>query len=143
MEVEIVDLRDFPMPFFDEVASNAWAPSKNEVAALQKKVAEFDGYYFVTLSTTGRSRRVQERPRLGAISRMEQELGRHAGRHHRNSAAPSRSSSCAWSARAAIGDLARVNPGEEFMAVWKDGKDLTEIGNLQQGVKDLLDQLAW
>jgi NAD(P)H-dependent FMN reductase len=25
MQTEIVDLRDFPMPFFDEVASNAWA----------------------------------------------------------------------------------------------------------------------
>jgi NAD(P)H-dependent FMN reductase len=46
---EIVDLRDFPMPFFDEVASNAWAPSKNEVAQRwQRKVAEFDGYIFIT-----------------------------------------------------------------------------------------------
>src|SRR5258708_28390008 len=37
------------MPFFDEVASNAWAPSQNPVAQRwQKKVAEFDGYIFVT-----------------------------------------------------------------------------------------------
>jgi len=49
IETEIVDLRDFPMPFFDEVASNAWAPSQNPVAQRwQKKVAEFDGYIFVT-----------------------------------------------------------------------------------------------
>jgi NAD(P)H-dependent FMN reductase len=35
------------MPFFDEVASSAWAPSKNEVAQRwQKKVAEFDGFIF-------------------------------------------------------------------------------------------------
>ena len=48
MEVEVVDLRDFPMPFFDEVASNAWAPTQNEVAVKwQKKLAEFDGYIFV------------------------------------------------------------------------------------------------
>jgi NAD(P)H-dependent FMN reductase len=47
-DTEIVDLRDFPLPFFDEVASNAWAPSQNEVAkAWQAKVAEFDGYIFV------------------------------------------------------------------------------------------------
>jgi NAD(P)H-dependent FMN reductase len=40
MEIEIVDLRDFPMPFFDEVASNAWMPSQNEVAQRwQKKSA--------------------------------------------------------------------------------------------------------
>ena len=49
MQAEIVDLRDFPMPFFDEVASNAWVPTTNEVAQRwQKKVAEFDGFIFVT-----------------------------------------------------------------------------------------------
>ena len=47
MSVELIDLRDYPMPFFDEPASNAWVPSKNEVS-WQKKIAEFDGYIFVT-----------------------------------------------------------------------------------------------
>jgi NAD(P)H-dependent FMN reductase len=49
MEIELIDLRDYPMPFFDEPASNAYVPSANEVAQRwQKKVAEFDGYIFVT-----------------------------------------------------------------------------------------------
>ena len=49
LAAEIIDLRDYPMPFFDEEASNAWVPSKNEVARRwQKKIAEFDGYIFVT-----------------------------------------------------------------------------------------------
>lgn len=48
MEVELVDLRDHPLPFFDEVASNAWAPSQSAAAvAWQKKIAGFDGYIFV------------------------------------------------------------------------------------------------
>ena len=48
MDVEVVDLRDYPLPFFDEVASNAWMPSQNPVAQKwQKKVGEFDGYIFV------------------------------------------------------------------------------------------------
>lgn len=47
MEVEIVDLRDFPLPFFDEKASNLWMPSEDPTArAWQAKVAEFDGYIF-------------------------------------------------------------------------------------------------
>ena len=38
---EVVDLRDYPMPFFEEAASPAWAPSQNEVARRwQKKIDE-------------------------------------------------------------------------------------------------------
>ena len=48
MDVEVVDLRDYPMPFFAEVASNAWAPTQDPVAQKwQKKIGEFDGYIFV------------------------------------------------------------------------------------------------
>ncbi|NBZ87712.1 NADPH-dependent FMN reductase [Stagnihabitans tardus] len=48
VDIEVVDLRDYPMPFFDEVASNAWAPTQDPAAVKwQKKLAEFDGYIFV------------------------------------------------------------------------------------------------
>ncbi len=48
MEVEVIDLRDYPMPFFAEIASNAWMPTQDAVAVKwQKKLAEFDGYIFV------------------------------------------------------------------------------------------------
>jgi len=48
MDVEVVDLRDFPMPLFDEPGSNAYLPSSNAVATeWQKKIASFDGYIFV------------------------------------------------------------------------------------------------
>jgi NAD(P)H-dependent FMN reductase len=47
-DVELVDLRDYDLPFFDEMASNLWMPSKNPNAVKwQKKMAEFDGYLFV------------------------------------------------------------------------------------------------
>ena len=48
LEVELVDLRDFDLPLFDEMASNMWMPSKDPRAvAWQKKLAGFDGYVFV------------------------------------------------------------------------------------------------
>lgn len=48
MEVELVDLRDHAMPFFDEVASNLWMPSQNpEAIRWQQTIARFDGYIFV------------------------------------------------------------------------------------------------
>ncbi|UXN68791.1 NAD(P)H-dependent oxidoreductase [Devosia neptuniae] len=49
LQAEIVDLRDFDLPFFDEMASNAWMPSANpEAIRWQNKISEFDGYIFVT-----------------------------------------------------------------------------------------------
>jgi NAD(P)H-dependent FMN reductase len=48
LTVEVVDLRDHPLPYFAEMASNAWMPSQDPAAvAWQKKVGEFDGYIFV------------------------------------------------------------------------------------------------
>jgi len=53
LDVEVVDLRDYPLPFFDEVASSLWAPSQNAVAQKwQKKVDEFDGFIFVAAEYT-------------------------------------------------------------------------------------------
>src|SRR5690606_7058148 len=47
LDFEIVDLRGYPLPFFEEAASPLWAPSKGEVAQKwQKKMAEFDGFIF-------------------------------------------------------------------------------------------------
>ena len=33
--------------------------------------------------------------------------------------------------------------GADFMAVWREGKELKDITYLQTGVKDMLDQLVW
>jgi len=46
---EVVDLRDYPMPLFEEAASPAYVPPKNEAARRWgRKVAELDGFIFVT-----------------------------------------------------------------------------------------------
>ena len=48
MDVELVDLRHFQLPFFDEMASNKWMPSKNpEAIRWQQTVAQYDGFIFV------------------------------------------------------------------------------------------------
>ena len=47
-EVELVDLKDYDLPLFNEMASNAWMPSADPRAvAWQEKIASFDGYIFV------------------------------------------------------------------------------------------------
>jgi NAD(P)H-dependent FMN reductase len=46
---EVVDLRDYPMPFFDEPRSPITVPPKSEVALRwAKKLAELDGFIFIT-----------------------------------------------------------------------------------------------
>jgi NAD(P)H-dependent FMN reductase len=48
MDVSLIDLRDHPLPFFDEMASNLWMPSRNaEAVRWQQTVGGFDGYIFV------------------------------------------------------------------------------------------------
>jgi NAD(P)H-dependent FMN reductase len=48
LDVELVDLREYPLPYFDEIASNRWMPSRNaEAVRWQQTVGRFDGYIFV------------------------------------------------------------------------------------------------
>ena len=50
-DVEIVDLKDYPMPFMEETISPRYNPErqpKPEVKRWLDKIVEFDGYVFVT-----------------------------------------------------------------------------------------------
>jgi len=50
-DVELLDLRDYPIPFLDEAISPRYNPDRKTDAKTQKwldKVAEFDGYVLVT-----------------------------------------------------------------------------------------------
>ena len=50
-EVEVLDLKNYPMPFFDEAISPRYNPDRQPIAEVKKwldKVAEFDGYVLVT-----------------------------------------------------------------------------------------------
>lgn len=48
VDVEIVDLKDYPLPLFDAPASDFWMPTPNETAAKwQAKLNEFDGFIIV------------------------------------------------------------------------------------------------
>lgn len=51
IEVELVDLANYPMPFFDEAISPRYNPNRSPDPRVQKwldKVSEFDAYVFVT-----------------------------------------------------------------------------------------------
>ena len=145
IETEIVDLRDYPMPFFDEVASNAWAPSQNGVAQRwQKKVAGFDGFIFVTAEYNHGIPAVLKNALDYAYPEW---VKKPAGFVGYGSVGGARA---VEQLRLVLAELQMATirtgvyiQGADFMAVWKDGKDLKDITYLQTGLKDLLDQLVW
>jgi NAD(P)H-dependent FMN reductase len=50
-EVEVLDLRDYPMPFFDEAGSPRYNPERKPTREIKKwvdKVGQFDGFVLVT-----------------------------------------------------------------------------------------------
>ena len=145
IETEIVDLRDFPMPFFDEVASNAWAPSQNAVAQRwQKKVAGFDGYIFVTAEYNHSMPAVLKNAFDYASPEWNKKAAGFVGY---GSVGGARAIEQLRLVAAEL-QLATVRTGvyiqgADFMAVWKEGKELKDITYLQAGAKEMLDQLAW
>jgi NAD(P)H-dependent FMN reductase len=145
IDVEIVDLKEWPLPFFNEVASNAWAPTQNEVGQRwQKKVAEFDGFIFVTpeynrsipaaLKNAIDFSYPEWNKKAAAVVGYGSVGGARAVEHLRTIAvelqmAPTR---------------AGVHiQGADFFAAWQQGKDLREFAHLEPGVNAMLDELVW
>jgi NAD(P)H-dependent FMN reductase len=145
MDVELVDLRDYPMPFFDEVASNAWVPSKNEVAQRwQKKVAEFDGYIFVTAEYNRGVPAVLKNAIDYAYPEWNRKPAAYVGY---GSVGAARSIEhlrliCVELQMAPTRTGVHIQGGD-FMAVWQQGKDIKELKYLEKNSKDMLDELHW
>src|SRR5882724_6194339 len=135
LSVEVIDLREYPMPFFDEPASNAWVASKNEVAQRwQKKVAEFDGYIFVTAEYN-----------RGVPAVLKNALDYAYPEWNRKAAACVGYGSVG--AARSIEHL-RLSCVELQMAptrhgVHIQGADIKELGYLEQSAKTMLDDLHW
>jgi NAD(P)H-dependent FMN reductase len=145
MSVELIDLRDYPMPFFDEPASNAWVPSKNEVAKRwQKKIAEFDGYIFVTAEYNRGVPAVLKNALDYAYPEWNRKAAAYVGY---GSVGAARSIE---HLRLISVELQMVPTrtgvhiqGGDFMAVWQQGKDIKTLSYLEQNSKTMLDELHW
>ena len=144
-EVELIDLKDYPMPLFAEAVSPAWGPSEDEVAKRwQKKMAEFDAYVF----TAAEYNRGPTAVLKNALDYAFQEWinkpvafvgygavgGARAVEHLRLSAIELQMAPI----RTAVHIQVPV-----YLAVLKEGKQLGEFDFLNQSAKDMLDQLAW
>src|SRR5258706_11468028 len=145
MSVELLDLRDYPMPFFDEVASNMWAPSKNEVAKRwQKKVAEFDGYIFVTAEYNRGVPAVLKNALDYAYPEWNRKPAAYVGYGGVGAArAIEHLRLICVELQMAPTRVGVHIQGADFMAVWQQGKDIKELSYLEKNSKDMLDELLW
>lgn len=149
IEAEIVDLRDYDLPFFDEVASTAWAPSQNANAQKwQKKIAELDGYIFVTaeynraisgaLKNALDQAYVEWNKKAYGIVGYGSLGGARAAENLRTIGVELQMVSTRSAVHIAGGDFFSVHPG------FGGTKTLADLeGSIGGSAKDMLDQLVW
>ena len=149
LQAEIVDIRDFDLPFFDEMASNAWMPSANQNAVKwQNKISEFDGYIFVVAeynrSITGALKNAIDqayvnwnKKAFGAVG-YGTVGGARAIEHLRGIGVELQMVSTRSAVHIGGADFMAVHPG------FGGTKSLTELeASIGNSAKDMLDQLAW
>ena len=142
---ELLDLRDYPMPFFDEVASNLYAPTQNEVAVRwQQKVAEFDGYVIVTAEYNRAPTAVLKNALDYAYPEWNKKAVAFVGYGSVGAArAVEQLRTVAIELQMAPIRTAVHIQGVDFMGAWQQGAALEDMAHLQPNVAAMLDELTW
>jgi NAD(P)H-dependent FMN reductase len=148
MDVELVDLRDFDLPLFDEPASNMWMPSADPRAvAWQKKMGEYDGYVFVVAeynrSITGALKNALDQAYVEWAHKPMSAIaygsvgGTRALEHLRLIAVELQMVPTRNAVHIGMGDFFKIHP-------LGSNAPIEEIeGNLANAVKATLDDMAW
>ena len=148
MTVELVDLRDFDLPLFNEMGGNKFVPTQDPAAlAWQAKIAEFDGYIFVTAeynhSVTGALKNALDqayvewnRKPMGAIGYGGLGAAR-AVEHLRNIAVELEMVPVRGAVHIAAGDFMAVHP------LGANGPIEDIEDHLLGGAKELLNDIVW
>lgn len=144
-EFEIVDLRDFPLPFFEEAVSPAWGPSKSEVAQKwQKKVESLDGFVIVTAEYNRAPTAVLKNALDYAYNEWGKKAVAFVGYGMLGAArAIEQLRNIAVELQMAPTRHGVHVAGNDFLGALQQGKPLGELEHLNQGATVMLDQLVW
>jgi NAD(P)H-dependent FMN reductase len=144
-DVELIDLRDYPMPFFEEAVSPAYAPPANEVARRwAAKVDSLDGFIFVTAEYNRAPTGVLKNALDYAYREFNRKPAAYVGYG-------------GVGAARAVEQLRLINVelqmaptrsgvhigGGDFMGLYRGGKTFEEMPHLAQSAEVMLDELAW
>ena len=145
IDVELVDLRDFPLPFFDEPASPAWAPSRSEIAQQwQKKVASLDGFIFTAAEYNRGPTAVLKNAIDYAYNEWNKKTAAFVGYGGVGGARAVEQ----LRLNAVELQMAPIRAGvhivwADMLAVMQGEKKLGELEHLNKGASDMLDQFVW
>jgi NAD(P)H-dependent FMN reductase len=141
-EFEIVDLRDYPMPFFEEKAPLHQAPPQNEVALRWgKKIASLDGYVFVTAEYNHGIPAVLKNAVDYLYSEIQRKPAAFLGYGGTGAAR-------------AVGQLAQILNAAtlkyavhigmvEMIGMLREGKSMADYPYLDDSAKRMLDEIVW
>lgn len=144
-EYELVDLRDFPLPFFNEAGSTMGSPVQDEVGQRwQRKVAEYDGFIFVTAEYNHGVPGVMKNALDFAYRDWNRKPVAFMGYGAVGAARAIQELRLVASALQMMPICPAIHlQGGDFMAVWKGGKSLDEFPQLPATATRMLDDLAW
>jgi NAD(P)H-dependent FMN reductase len=145
LDFELIDLRDYPLPLFNEPGSPAWGPVKNEVAQRwAAKLAGLDGFILVTPEYNHGTSAVLKNALDYAYKEFVRKPvaflgyggvgGARAVEHLRLVAAELQMASVRNAVHIA---------GSDFLSIWQQGKSFDEFPHLAQAAAGMLDELAW
>jgi NAD(P)H-dependent FMN reductase len=145
LDFELIDLRDYPLPLFNEPGSPAWGPIKNEVAQRwAAKLAGLDGFILVTPEYNHGTSAVLKNALDYAYNEFVRKPvafvgyggvgGARAVEHLRLVAAELQMASVRNAVHIA---------GSDFLSIWQQGKSFDEFPHLAQAAAGMLDELAW
>lgn len=145
MEVEVLDLRDYPLPFFEEAGSSLYVPSKDQTAQKwQKKVAEFDGYIIIAAEYNRGPTAVLK----NALDYAYTEWNKKAVTFVGYGGAGATRAVEQLRLHAIELQMAPTRAGvhilwPDYLAVAQQGKSLDDLPHLYQTAEQTLDQLVW
>jgi NAD(P)H-dependent FMN reductase len=145
LSVEIIDLRDYPMPFFDEPASPAWMPPKDRIAERwTAKLAELDGFVFVTPEYNHGYSAVLKNALDYAFQQFNRKPAAFVGYGGVGGARAIEQLRMVAVELQMAPIPKSVDVGmTEFLGVWQQGKDFADFPHLEQAAVALLDDLSW
>ena len=145
LDFEIVDLRDYPLPLFDEATGPAVAPPENEAALrFGEKMAGLDGYVFVTAEYNhgipGALKNALDHVYPACNRKPAAFVGYGGGGGGR--AVEQLRLVCVELQMAPTRNAVHIGM-EPYLGALKGGKELSDFGYLVEAAEATLDELSW